>query len=183
MSRWDFDFFFFPSCCFMRPFILKCRVPVTLEPPDPVRPRWSAATMPTVSVKRDLLFEALGQKYSKCSTCLCFLKASAFTSVLLAGKCAQRVCDWLIVSASGETMRNILIKQITFYILVHLIITERIHFETQNKFKIHFPVCRSDCIRFKLFRDFTEFIEDFVLYLICNFLVWCCLNTVMLYGL
>uniref|UniRef100_A0A673JJL4 Phenylalanine--tRNA ligase beta subunit n=1 Tax=Sinocyclocheilus rhinocerous TaxID=307959 RepID=A0A673JJL4_9TELE len=29
--------------------------------------------MPTVSVKRDLLFEALGQKYSKCLTCMCLI--------------------------------------------------------------------------------------------------------------
>uniref|UniRef100_A0A671PC84 phenylalanine--tRNA ligase n=1 Tax=Sinocyclocheilus anshuiensis TaxID=1608454 RepID=A0A671PC84_9TELE len=38
--------------------------------------------MPTVSVKRDLLFEALGQKYSKCVTFMCLTGPHAVAAVL-----------------------------------------------------------------------------------------------------
>uniref|UniRef100_A0A9J8D443 Phenylalanine--tRNA ligase beta subunit n=1 Tax=Cyprinus carpio carpio TaxID=630221 RepID=A0A9J8D443_CYPCA len=39
--------------------------------------------MPTVSVKRDLLFEALGQKYSKCFTHMCFIERTSEKEILI----------------------------------------------------------------------------------------------------
>lgn len=130
-------------------------VGVTLDPPDPIRPRWSsAASMPTVSVKRDLLFEALGQTFSTCLTLIMCIKwAHSSVCCCKQGKCAQCVFEraWFCLHM-WKSVRNILIKQFIFYksfiLLSHLIITEQIYIEIQNEFKLHAIASDSNTLRF-----------------------------------
>lgn len=122
-----------------------------------------------------------------------FYKVSALISVLLEGEMCS-VCvsvrAWLCRHL-WKSWRNISIKQIILYIsfilLAHLIITEKIHVDTQNKLKLHVIHFSKYVAAIASDSNYSEILtislKIFLIFNIYSFPVWCCLNAVMFYFL